>query len=195
MARNLTATCMGCHVRGPLVGTGVVGCSCKTVRAPQTARSSATAPTPPAGPAARPRPRGRGRAGNPAVDALVAGLAARNVPLVGDLDPERPIRPSWILVREYAWALHVGREFRADLAFPALRMLVEVKGGAHAAGRAKQRADVEREGLAVSLGYRLLPLTPEHAMGGDGVDLVLRTRDEALAALAGTIRAPAGGSR
>lgn len=186
---------MGCHVRGPLVGTGVVGCSCKTVRAPQTARSSATAPTSPAGPAARASPRGRARAGRAAADALVAALAARGFPPVSALDPRCWVLPTSILVREYAWALDVGRDFRADVAFPALRVLVEVKGGAHAAGRAKQRADVEREGLAVSLGYRLLPLTPEQARSSEGVDLVLRTRDEALVALGATISSPAGGSR
>lgn len=100
--------------------------------------------------------------------------------------------PTTILVREYAWALEVGRDFRADVAFPVLRILVEVKGGAHAAGRAKQRADVEREGLAVSMGYRLLPLTPDQAKSEEGVELVLRTRYEALDAMAGTMRHPAG---
>lgn len=190
---TLTATCMGCKVRGDLIFNRVFGCRCKTAGTTQT---NAPAPTPgnPAGVVpARASPRGRRRAGNPAVDALVAGLAARNVPLVGNLDPDRVILPLWILVREYAWALDVGREFRADLAFPALRLLIEVKGGAHAAGRAKQRADVEREGMAVSMGYRVLPLTPEQAKSEEGVDLVLRTWDEALAALVCTLRSPAGG--
>jgi hypothetical protein len=137
----------------------------------------AVGPTPP------PAARGRKRTGNPAVAALVAGLAARGYFQVRDLCPKTWILPTMILVREYAWALELGRDFRADVAFPALRILVEVKGGAHAAGRAKQRADVEREGLAVSLGYRVLPLTPAQAMAEEGVEMVLRTRYEALRAL------------
>jgi len=148
----------------------------------------AVGPTPP------PAARGRKRTGNPAVAALVAGLAARGYFQVRDLGPKTWILPTMILVREYAWALELGRDFRADVAFPALRILVEVKGGAHAAGRAKQRADVEREGLAVSLGYRVLPLTPAQAMAEEGVEMVLRTRYEALDALLGTLDDPAGGS-
>lgn len=192
---NLTGTCTGCQVRGPFVGNRIIGCRCRTVGGPQTNAPAPTPGKPSQGVATRARGRGRGRAGNPAVDALVAGLIYSGFRPVSMLPPDIRVLSTTILVREYAWALDVGRDFRADLAFPALRLLVEVKGGAHAAGRAKQRADVEREGLAVSMGYRVLPLTPAQAMAEEGVDLVLRTRDEALAALAGTLRSPAGGSR
>lgn len=192
---NLTGTCMGCRVRGPLVGTRIHGCQCKTVRAPQTNAPAPTPGKPARGVPTRARGHVRGRAGRAAADALVEALTASGYPPVGELPIGTSIVPSVIVVREYAWALDVGRDFRADVAFPALRLLVEVKGGAHAAGRAKQRADVEREALAVSLGYRLLPLTPDQARSDDGVGLVLMTRDVALAAMAGTLRSPAGGSR
>lgn len=192
---NLTGRCAGCLVHGPFVGNRIIGCRCRTVGAPQTNARASTPGKPSGGVPTRARGRGRGRAGRAAADALVAALTESGFPPVGALAPETWVLPTVILVREYAWALDVGRDFRADLAFPALRLLVEVKGGAHAAGRAKQRADVEREALAVSLGYRLLPLTPDQARSNDGVGLVLMTRDVALAALAGTLRSPAGGAR
>lgn len=183
----LTGQCMGCRVRGALVGVRIIGCRCRTVAGPKTIAPARTPRKSSPDVPARARCRGRRRTGNLAVAALVAGLAARGYPELRALNPKTWILPTMILVREYAWALEVGRDFRADVAFPVLRILVEVKGGAHAAGRAKQRADVEREGLAVSLGYRVLPLTPAQAMAEEGVELVLRTRYEALGALIGPL--------
>ena len=71
-------------------------------------------------------------------------------------------------------ALNPERGFTADVAFLGPRLLVEVKGLSHAAGRKKVRADVEREGLAVSLGWRVLPLTPESVRDGSAIALIAR---------------------
>lgn len=78
--------------------------------------------------------------------------------------------------REVPWglALEPERGFRFDVAFLYHRLGVEIKGLAHAAGRKKVKADVEREGLAVSLGWRVLPLTPEQVRDGSAVALIAR---------------------
>lgn len=82
--------------------------------------------------------------------------------------------PPRLYIRQFAWALDAKppRKFASDFAFPWSRLLVEIKGGAHAAGRRKVRSDVEREGLAVSLGWRVLPLTPEQVKDGTALALV-----------------------
>lgn len=187
---RLTGECMGCHVRGAYVFGRIEGCTCRTVGAKETNAGVRTSVPPPAAVKRAGRPRRRIRAGSPAVAALLARLASRGYQPVGDLNPAALVPARKILVREYAWALDAGRELRADVAFPALKVLVEVKGGAHAAGRQKQREDVEREALAVQLGYLLIPLTPEMAHDESGASLVLATvrRAEAAVALGG--RAP-----
>lgn len=77
-------------------------------------------------------------------------------------------------LRGFAWGLYTKprRKFQSDAAFPGERLLVEVDGGAHAAGKAKQRTDTERRGLAAAAGWRVLALTPAQVHSGDAVRLV-----------------------
>jgi len=78
--------------------------------------------------------------------------------------------------RQHPWGLALvpERGFTADVAFLAPRLLCEIKGLAHAAGRKKVRADVEREGMAVALGWRVLPISPEQVRAGEAVALIAR---------------------
>lgn len=77
-------------------------------------------------------------------------------------------------VREYAWGLYLSppRLFRFDAALPAQRVAVEVDGGCHAAGRKKVKSDTERRGLAASLGWRVVALTPEQINDGRARDVI-----------------------
>ena len=77
-----------------------------------------------------------------------------------------------IYVRQFAWALAQGRGFAFDFAWPAIKVALEVVGGAHAAGRAKVKADVERSGLAASLGWRVVTVTPEQVATGAALALI-----------------------
>jgi len=77
-------------------------------------------------------------------------------------------------VREYAWGTYLNppRLFRFDAALPAQRLAFEVDGGAHAAGRKKVKSDTERRGLAASLGWRVVALTPEQVNDGRARDVI-----------------------
>lgn len=89
--------------------------------------------------------------------------------------------------RQHPWGLALvpERGFTADVAFLGARLLCEVTGMAHAAGRSKVRADVEREGLAVSLGWTVLPLTPEQVRDGSAVALIARALNQSARAEGG----------
>ena len=50
--------------------------------------------------------------------------------------------------------------------------MCEVVGGAHAAGRARVKADVERDGLAASLGWLVVKVTPEQVHKNEAVGIV-----------------------
>jgi len=82
-------------------------------------------------------------------------------------------------VRQYPWGLQCRpeRKFRADFAAPRLRLLLEVCGGAHAAGRKRVKRDVERDGMAASLGYRVLKVTPEQVHDGSALGYVRRAME------------------
>lgn len=138
------------------------------------------APTAPAAPAAP-----RVKAGAVSEAKLCALLD-----LLGYMDINNATRATPVgtcYVREYAWGLYLSppRLFRFDAALPAQRVAVEVDGGAHAAGRKKVKSDTERRGLAASLGWRVVALTPEQINDG-------RARDVIRAAL-GFVDRPATG--
>ena len=65
------------------------------------------------------------------------------------------------LEREYAF--HPRRKFRADFAYPAERLLIEVEGGTHSGGRHVRgegyETDCEKYNEAVILGFRVLRFT------------------------------------
>lgn len=78
------------------------------------------------------------------------------------------------IVREFPWglALDPPRKFRSDFAVPGLLLLIEIDGGAHAAGRKKVKTDTERRGLAAAFGWRILAVTPEQVKDGTALELV-----------------------
>lgn len=119
---------------------------------------------------------GQPRPGQQHEDALAAALIAARLDVI-DV-------PTWMLyaeeecvgacvVRQYPWGLRCGRRFRSDFAAPTQKLLIEVAGMAHAAGRTKVRKDIERDGLAAALGYRVLKVTPEQVRDGTAVQLVI----------------------
>lgn len=77
-------------------------------------------------------------------------------------------------IAEWAWGILLDppRAFRADVGFYAQDLCVEIVGGAHAAGRRKVKSDVERQGLAATLGLRVLTLTPEQVRKGEAIDMI-----------------------
>ena len=79
-----------------------------------------------------------------------------------------------VYVREYGWGVFLDppRLFRFDAALPAQRVAVECDGSAHAAGKRKQRTDTERRGLAASIGWRVVAVTPEQIDDGRARDVI-----------------------
>jgi len=76
-------------------------------------------------------------------------------------------------VAEFVFAPHE-RNWRCDFALPVKRLAVEVDGGAHAAGKSKQRTDTEKRGELAARGYRVVAVTPEEVKDGTARDRVSR---------------------
>lgn len=81
--------------------------------------------------------------------------------------------------REYAGI--PGRRFRFDLAFPSVRVAVEVDGGVYAVGEDGQQggrhqrpagfeADCEKLSLAAAHGWRVLKVTPSQVRSGKALE-------------------------
>lgn len=101
-------------------------------------------------------------------------------------------------VEEYPYTAEVDRKHRADFAWPAHRLLVEVQGGiwkrgggGHSHPLGIQR-DIEKHQLAAILGWRVLPVTTDEVESGRALqvirkalewpppaELVIGTEDEA----------------
>lgn len=71
------------------------------------------------------------------------------------------------------------RKFRADFAFPAHMILIEIEGGVwlganggHTSGKGLSR-DCEKASLAALLGYRLFRFTPDMVKSGEAVQMVI----------------------
>ena len=86
---------------------------------------------------------------------------ARQIGLVGLPAPEL----------EYRFAKSIGRNFRADLAYPSRMLLIEIAGGAHSI-RAIQEKDVLRGQVAQSLGYTIITVLPGQVRNGEALKLV-----------------------
>lgn len=73
---------------------------------------------------------------------------------------------------------HPTRKWRADLAWPDRRLLVEVEGGTFVSGRhargAGMRKDAEKYNEAVLAGYRLLRVTPDMVRDGSAFEVIER---------------------
>jgi len=68
-----------------------------------------------------------------------------------------------IPVSEYPFSQVVKRKHRADFAFPADKLLIEVDGGKYAVGGGRHAGDKDKEklNLANELGYRVLRYSPQ----------------------------------
>jgi len=73
---------------------------------------------------------------------------------------------------------HPTRKWRFDAAWPALKLAVEVEGGAFVAGRhsrgAAFEADCEKYAEAAILGWTVLRVTPRHVRNGTAAAWVRR---------------------
>lgn len=70
-----------------------------------------------------------------------------------------------IPIPEYAFARVLGRKFRADYAYPAARLAIEVEGGVWSGGKHGRGSgilkDIEKGNTYAVLGWRLLRCTPD----------------------------------
>lgn len=69
---------------------------------------------------------------------------------------------------QYPWGreLEPPRRYQSDAAVPAARLLIEIMGGAHIAGKDRLNRDIERSRLAAHAAWVILPYTPEEAVSG-----------------------------
>lgn len=165
---NLSGLCQNCGVRGPCnPDLSIRGCRCRTPKPPMLFGAKVVE-RPDLQPPLKRVPRG----GQATHLALVMQLTVRGYVEATLLHrcPDTPA--SRIFVRELHYALDRDppRDWHADVGFPVARLLVEIKGGAHAAKRSHLADDVEREHAAVALGWRLLPVTPEMVRDGRAID-------------------------
>lgn len=97
-------------------------------------------------------------------DALCWQIAAAGLP-----EPVRESREPWA---------GTGRKFRADLAFPAARLYVEVHGGVWTGGRHTSGAGFERDcvkrSLAAANGWRCVEVTAGMVKDGSALGYVER---------------------
>ena len=73
---------------------------------------------------------------------------------------------------ESQWEWCEGRKYRADFCYPKQRVLVEVVGAAHLAGREKLEADCERTAIAASKGWLVVTVTAKTIKSGQAVEWV-----------------------
>ena len=76
---------------------------------------------------------------------------------------------------------HPVRKWRADFAFPAHMILVEIEGGVWVNGRhnrgAGYSADCEKYSHAALLGYRVFRFTPDMVKSGEAVQMIKAALD------------------
>ena len=72
--------------------------------------------------------------------------------------------------REYPFA-KPERKFRADLAYPDLRLLIEIEGAPHRI-KARYQSDIERRQWAFLHNWKILPVLPAQVRSGEAVELV-----------------------
>lgn len=73
-------------------------------------------------------------------------------------------------VRQFEFAKCIGRKYRADLAWPDERVLIEVDGGLYNGGRHSngvgRENDMERDAISCALGWKLMRFSPRHVRSG-----------------------------
>lgn len=83
------------------------------------------------------------------------------------------IRAMKLPIPEAEYRFHDQRKWRADMAWPAQRIILEVdgatwSGGRHVTGQGYER-DAEKLNTAATLGYRVLRVTPKHIRSGQAI--------------------------
>lgn len=71
--------------------------------------------------------------------------------------------------REFTW--HPTRNFRADLAWPEKKFIVEVDGAVHRI-KSKFARDIERHNLLVQAGFVYIRVTPDMVRSGEALQWV-----------------------
>lgn len=86
---------------------------------------------------------------------------------------ENQLRDSGVLGihREYFWAR--GRRYRADVAIPHCKLIVEIQGEVHRI-KGKFKRDICKAQEAILQGWVLLPVSTEQVRNGDAASLVRR---------------------
>lgn len=78
---------------------------------------------------------------------------------------------------ELEFRFHPARKWRADLAWPSLKILLEIDGAIWAGGRHVHPAgflkDMEKSNAAAILGYRTIRTTPQEVKNGSALKLVM----------------------
>lgn len=74
---------------------------------------------------------------------------------------------------EFKFAMSIGRQYRADLAWENRKLLVEVDGGCHAV-RKRWHDGILRGQIAQQLGYRIVTVMPEQVKSGEALRIVER---------------------
>lgn len=80
-------------------------------------------------------------------------------------------------VREFAFAKGEGRKFRADLAYPDRKLLIECEGGIFRGRHTSATGystDAEKYNLATLLGYSVLRFTSAQIKGGQAIAMIER---------------------
>lgn len=84
--------------------------------------------------------------------------------------------------REYLFS--PPRRFRADFAYPAYGLLIEVDGGGYIEGRHTRGAgfekDAEKASLAAIAGFRVIHCTPKHIDSGECITWIKRALDPTI---------------
>ena len=82
---------------------------------------------------------------------------------------------------EYRFAQEIGRQWRADFAWPDSMLLVEAEGGIWTKGRHVRgggfEADAEKYNTATLLGWRVLRFTPSMIAKGTAVKMIRKALD------------------
>lgn len=100
-------------------------------------------------------------------------------------DANQHVNAARIYVAEFTFAPHE-RNWRCDFALPVARLAIEIDGGAHAAGKSKQRTDTEKRGELAARGYRVVAVTPEEVRDGTARDRVARALNQSARAEGGS---------
>jgi len=94
---------------------------------------------------------------------------------------ELQIRADRLPIPEAEHKFHAGRNWRIDLAWPTLRLGVEIEGGIWTGGRHTRgsgfTADCEKYAELAIAGWRLIRVTPEHIRTGQALTWLKRALD------------------